>query len=78
MNNESTTAPVHGNCSCGTERKCKKEKIEYTSVSNVSDKKQNKVIYKPRPIINKNPKIGRNELCPCGSGKKFKKCCIRK
>ena len=21
-------------------------------------------------------KIGRNELCPCGSGKKFKKCCI--
>jgi uncharacterized protein len=20
-------------------------------------------------------KIGRNELCPCGSGKKFKKCC---
>lgn len=22
------------------------------------------------------PKIGRNELCPCGSGKKFKKCCL--
>ena len=21
------------------------------------------------------PKIGRNDLCPCGSGKKFKKCC---
>jgi len=21
------------------------------------------------------PKIGRNELCPCSSGKKFKKCC---
>ncbi|UAN00083.1 SEC-C domain-containing protein [Polaribacter litorisediminis] len=21
-------------------------------------------------------KIGRNELCPCGSGKKYKKCCI--
>jgi SWIM/SEC-C metal-binding protein len=20
-------------------------------------------------------KIGRNELCPCGSGKKYKKCC---
>jgi len=20
-------------------------------------------------------KIGRNKLCPCGSGKKFKKCC---
>jgi len=21
------------------------------------------------------PKVGRNEPCPCGSGKKFKKCC---
>ena len=24
----------------------------------------------------KNKKIGRNELCPCGSGKKYKKCCL--
>jgi preprotein translocase subunit SecA len=23
-------------------------------------------------------KIGRNDLCPCGSGKKFKKCCLGK
>ena len=23
------------------------------------------------------PKIGRNEPCPCGSGKKYKKCCER-
>ena len=23
------------------------------------------------------PKVGRNEPCPCGSGKKFKKCCGR-
>lgn len=23
-------------------------------------------------------KIGRNDLCPCGSGKKFKKCCMGK
>ncbi|MCB6493156.1 SEC-C domain-containing protein [Coprococcus catus] len=22
--------------------------------------------------------MGRNEPCPCGSGKKFKKCCIEK
>ena len=21
------------------------------------------------------PKVGRNEPCPCGSGKKYKKCC---
>jgi SEC-C motif-containing protein len=22
-----------------------------------------------------NPKVGRNDVCPCGSGKKYKKCC---
>ena len=22
-------------------------------------------------------KIGRNDLCPCGSGRKYKKCCLR-
>ena len=22
--------------------------------------------------------IGRNELCPCGSGRKYKKCCLQK
>ncbi|MCA9555941.1 MAG: SEC-C domain-containing protein, partial [Myxococcales bacterium] len=21
------------------------------------------------------PKVGRNDPCPCGSGKKYKKCC---
>lgn len=28
--------------------------------------------------IRTEPKIGRNEPCPCGSGKKFKKCCNEK
>ena len=28
-----------------------------------------------RPKIDTSKKIGRNELCPCGSGKKYKKCC---
>ncbi|MBI4584229.1 MAG: preprotein translocase subunit SecA [Planctomycetes bacterium] len=28
-----------------------------------------------KPIRNKGPKIGRNDACPCGSGKKYKKCC---
>ena len=34
--------------------------------------------YGPPPIIpvtERAPKIGRNEPCPCGSGKKYKKCC---
>lgn len=28
-----------------------------------------------QPIKRATPKVGRNEPCPCGSGKKFKKCC---
>jgi len=27
------------------------------------------------PIRNDGPKVGRNDPCPCGSGRKFKKCC---
>ena len=26
-------------------------------------------------VRNESPKVGRNDPCPCGSGKKFKKCC---
>ena len=26
-------------------------------------------------VVRSSPKVGRNELCPCGSGKKYKKCC---
>jgi preprotein translocase subunit SecA len=29
---------------------------------------------KTKTIVRDQPKIGRNELCPCGSGKKYKKC----
>ena len=29
---------------------------------------------KPQPIVNKGPKIGRNDPCWCGSGKKYKNC----
>lgn len=28
-----------------------------------------------KPIVREEPKIGRNDPCPCGSGKKYKKCC---
>ncbi len=27
------------------------------------------------PMRRSTPKVGRNEPCPCGSGKKYKKCC---
>ena len=28
-----------------------------------------------RTVVNEGPKVGRNDLCPCGSGKKYKNCC---
>jgi preprotein translocase subunit SecA len=33
---------------------------------------------KPKTVKRKGQKVGRNDLCPCGSGKKYKKCCGRK
>ncbi len=32
---------------------------------------------KPRPVVRAGKKIGRNDPCLCGSGKKYKKCCGR-
>jgi preprotein translocase subunit SecA len=37
-----------------------------------------KVDYKPEPIRNRQQRVGRNDPCPCGSGKKFKNCCMKK
>jgi uncharacterized protein YecA (UPF0149 family) len=28
-------------------------------------------------VVNTQPKVGRNDPCPCGSGKKYKQCCGR-
>ena len=28
-----------------------------------------------KTVVNKEPKVGRNDPCPCGSGKKYKNCC---
>ena len=33
---------------------------------------------KKEPVRNKDKKIGPNDPCPCGSGKKYKKCCMQK
>jgi SEC-C motif-containing protein len=29
---------------------------------------------KPRPVVREAAKVGRNDPCPCGSGRKYKKC----
>jgi SEC-C motif-containing protein len=32
----------------------------------------------PAPIKSAQAKVGRNDPCPCGSGKKYKQCCLKK
>ena len=34
-----------------------------------------KMPQKKAPVVRKGEKVGRNDPCPCGSGKKYKKCC---
>ena len=33
---------------------------------------------RPNQPAKAEPKVGRNDPCPCGSGKKYKNCCGRK
>ena len=40
------------------------------AIANRSDKK-------PEPIRNRGERVGRNDPCPCGSGKKYKNCHMR-
>jgi preprotein translocase subunit SecA len=52
-----------------------------TATGNVSDtvaeSEDGEVKLDLGPVRREVPKVGRNELCPCGSGKKFKNCCGR-
>jgi hypothetical protein len=34
-------------------------------------------VTKTTPFVHRASKVGRNDPCPCGSGKKFKQCCAR-
>ena len=42
--------------------------------SNTAQEILNSLSNTSKPFVNLN-KIGRNEKCPCGSNKKYKKCC---
>ena len=56
------------------QQEIKRQKVaKETSTSGTSDG-----TVKPQPIRNKQSKVGPNDPCPCGSGKKYKKCCMQK
>jgi preprotein translocase subunit SecA len=49
-------------------RQPKEQKLEFSGAQGPA---------KPKPVQRKAQKVGRNAPCPCGSGKKYKKCCGR-
>jgi len=56
------------------QQEVKRQKVaKETSASGASDK-----TVKQQPVRNKDKKVGPNDPCPCGSGKKYKKCCMQK
>jgi SWIM/SEC-C metal-binding protein len=46
--------------------------VEPDKTEDISDVER--ILAPPTPAL-AGPKVGRNDPCPCGSGKKFKKCC---
>ena len=54
--------------------------IETEDSPELKKKLKRKLKRKPKRInsrqLKKQPKIGRNDPCPCGSDKKYKKCCL--
>ncbi|SDX96676.1 preprotein translocase subunit SecA [Nitrosomonas sp. Nm33] len=46
----------------------------HAAYEEVIDKQQQGPEEKPQPFVRKSTKVGRNDPCPCGSGKKYKHC----
>jgi preprotein translocase subunit SecA len=57
------------------ERKATSKKISIQAQEKPSQFRENIPSEESSTIRRQGPKIGRNDPCPCGSGKKYKKCC---
>ena len=55
----------------------RRQSVEITEASQKEEREQNPISEKQTPIVNTEKKVGRNDPCPCGSGKKYKNCCGR-
>ena len=49
--------------------------LEDTAISRLDGNTPNKEGNVNKTVVNNDPKVGRNDPCPCGSGKKYKNCC---
>ena len=52
------------------------QKIEKEEAPKITGTNKDAEVEK-KPYVRKGAKIGRNDPCPCGSGKKYKNCCGR-
>ena len=52
----------------------RKQEIKREAVAKVTSVGASDQTVQKKPV-KKEAKVGRNDLCPCGSGKKYKKCC---
>ena len=57
-----------------TNQEVKREKVARETGTAAASKTQ----VKKQPVRNAAKKVGPNDPCPCGSGKKYKKCCMQK
>jgi len=58
-------------------------KVQVAGEAEAQPKRKNLTYGAPQPEEKRSPvqgtvKVGRNDPCPCGSGKKYKKCCLKK
>ncbi len=50
--------------------------VEPHKAEDITDVERAVLAREPARVAPAAPKVGRNDPCPCGSGKKFKKCCV--
>ena len=53
----------------------RKETVKITEASQENLNNLDNDIVRKETVKNEEPKVGRNDICPCGSGKKYKQCC---
>ncbi|MBO7342399.1 MAG: SEC-C domain-containing protein, partial [Clostridia bacterium] len=58
-------------CAVPRTQPIKREQVAKPLSENLSDGS----VSKKTVVVRKADRVGRNDLCPCGSGKKYKKCC---
>jgi len=85
INEETCAYLMKGNLVIPGEGTVKEARVEKTDLSNVKTSREEQMAKaaaqgasrrpaKPETFKRETPKVGRNEPCPCGSGKKYKQC----